>query len=579
MLKIFEKPPEALEPITYLFHFNTSEAKAEAQAVKDLLSRILADLRANDPSIPKPASTVGTPAPAQNGQSNSGVGVASSMAMASAVNHSAKWFDDTQLRNDIELQQSLMKKDASLHRTYMDAISTKPDSISGAAFNSQFWSTRLNLLRAHAIDMNQKKGAYNALAVIKPLTVDGEVKLNMSVEQVQMVLTQHPLVKRLYNENVPKVDEATFWSRFFLSRLSKKLKGERVTESDSADMMFDLHDISENTISFQSRAMAQHVPHIIDLEGNEENTGGVKSGNEQAWAEMRPKARMAIVKTLNDMSEKMMLHVAPSDAVDDGYTYSQVALRDLKGPEKEHRIMLNVKAQSQFFSHRDTTTPSTNALTFSQQNPASVLSCLQNDLATLPTDGAGGLDLHAGIGFNSDSDSDSDDKKAPHVGSRSSIRFAENEINKAIIAHRAQKHATTSETLGLTPALYKKASLTHATSLEFLHQFWTAFLSGDADRATELSYLSSALQNSLARISAVADDAERDREERIKAAKAEIREHWERTGKKIRWKADSVSGGRGAVECLMGGVREAVQRGLADYQRALAVEGLTASTE
>ena len=591
MLKIFEKPSDGGEPVTYLFHFNTPEAKAEAQAVKDLLSRILADLRSNDPNVPKPAP--GTPA-GVDGQVNGTAGGSgsASMAFASAVNSNpaVRWFDDNQLKNDIELQQSLMKKDKSLHRTYMEAMSTKPESISGAAFNSQFWSTRTNLLRAHAIEMNQKKGAYNVLATVKPRTVDGELKLNISVEQVQMIFAQHPLVKRIYNENVPKLSEANFWSRFFLSRLSKKLRGERVTDNDAPDALFDKYDVGENTESFQSKIMAQSVPHIIDLEANEENQGGVKSGNAKD-VEMRPRANIPIVKTLNSLSEKIMANVAPSDTItDDGGndTYNQLALRDLKGDAKEHRIMLNVKEQSKFFSKRDAA-PSANARVFAKQKPEDVIFDIQGDLDTFEGDGAGGIDLHAGIGFNEDSDSDEDDedaggqaKKRAHVGSRSVLRAADKEIMDGIRQQRSQKygHASDATTpMGLSQHLADKCALTHATTIEFLHQFWSAFLSGDPDRAAELQYLADSLTNSATRIAVVADEAAKDRDETIRRRKQEIREHYERTGKKIRWKADMVGGGKDAVIRLMQPTLDAIDKARADYTRALAAEGIKASTE
>ncbi|KAL6866322.1 RNA polymerase II transcription factor B subunit 1 [Amphichorda felina] len=591
MLKIFEKPPEGGEPVTYLFHFNTPEAKAEAQAVKDLLSRILADLRSNDPNVPKPGP--GTPAGA-NGQVNGNAGGSgsASMAFASAVNSSqtVRWFDDNQLRNDIELQQSLMKKDKSLHRTYMEAMRTKPESISGAAFNSQFWSTRTNLLRAHAIEMNQKKGAYNVLSTVKPRTVDGELKLNISVEQVQMIFAQHPLVKRIYNENVPKLSEAQFWSRFFLSRLSKKLRGERVTDNDAPDALFDKYDVGENTGGFQSKIMAQSVPHIIDLEANEENQGGVKSGNAKD-IEMRPRANIPIVRTLNSLSEKIMANVAPSDAITDDSgndTYNQLALRDLRGDAKEHRIMLNVKEQSKFFSKRDAA-PSANARIFAKQRPEDVLFDIQGDLETLQGDGAGGIDLHAGIGFNEESDSDEDDEdgrsqatKRAHVGSRSVLRAADREIMDGVRQQRSQKygHVTDATTpMGLPQNLADECALTHATTIEFLHQFWSAFLSGDPDRAAELQYLADSLAKSATRIASVADEAAKERDETIRRRKQEIREHYERTGKKIRWKADMVGGGRDAVTRLMQPTLDAIDKARVDYTRALAAEGIKASTE
>lgn len=587
MLKVFEKSASGGDPVTYLFHFNTSEAKAEAKTIKDLLSRLLADLRSNDASVPRP--TAGTPSgtEAQNGDAR-GSGSAS-MAFASAVNaqpSAARWFDDGQLKNDIELQQSLMKKDKSLHQTYMEAMSTKPDSISGAAFNSQFWSTRTNLLRAHAIDINQKKGAYNVLSTVKPRTVDGELKLNISVEQVQMIFAQHPLVKRIYNENVPKLSESQFWARFFLSRLSKKLRGERVSDSDTADALFDKYDISENTESFQSKIMAQSVPHMIDLEANEENQGGFRSGNAKD-VEMRPRANIPIVKTLNSLSGRIMANVAPSDVHDHGAngvddTYNELALRDLRGDAQEHRIMLNVKEQNKFFSNHDST-PSANASIFAKQNPADVLTKIRGRLGTLGgADAGGGIDLHAGIGFDEDSDSDEETPKKSHVGSRASIKAADKEIVDGLRQCRAQKygHATDATTpMGLPAQLAEKCALTHATTVEFLHQFWTAFLSGDPDRAAELQYLALSLERSATRVAAVADEAEVEREAIIRRRRQEIRDHFERTGKKIRWKSDMVGGGRDAVLKMMQPVLAALDKARADYARALAAEGIKASTE
>ena len=595
MLKIFEKAPNGGEATTFLFHFNTSEAKSEAKSVKDLLSRLLTDLRSNDAGVPKagsgtPAAASGTPAP--NGATG-GSGSAT-MAFASAVNSqpgSVRWFDDNHLKSDIELQQSLMKKDRSLHQTYMEAMSTKPDSISGAAFNTQFWSTRINLLRAHAIDTSQKKGAYNVLSTIKPRTVDGDLKLNVSVEQLQMIFAQHPLVKRIYNENVPKVPEEQFWSKFFLSKLSKKLRGERVTDTDKPEPLFDRYDPSENTEAIQSRIMAQSVPHIIDLEANEENQGGVRSGNAKD-VEMRPRANFAIVRTLNSLSEKIMANVAPSDAqLDDqagtgGYdTFNELALRDLRGDAKQQRIMLNVKEQNRFFSKKEEQRePSANEKVFAAQDPRGVLFETQADLDTLAEDGAGGIDLQAGIGFDEDSESDEEApaKKRSHVGSRFAISAAEKDVMRGVQQRRSQRYGTTTSSQTpstLSSTLSDRCALTHATTIEFLHQFWTAFLSGDPDRASELQYLAESLRRSGDRISAVAADAEKERDEVIARRKAEIRDHYEKTGRKIRWNSDKVGGGRKEVERLMGPVKEALERARGDYTRALAAEGIKLSTE
>lgn len=586
MLKIFEKPANGGEPVTYLFHFHTPHAKEEARAIKDVLSRLLADLRASDAGVPRPMAAAEPGATAPNPVAN-GAGPSASMAFANAVNAQpplARWFDDGQLKADIELQQSLMKTDPRLYRIYMEAMAAKPECISGAAFNTQFWSTRTNLLRAHAIEINQRKGAYNVLSTVKPRTVDGELKLNISVEQVQMIFAQHPLVKRIYNDNVPKLSEAEFWSRFFLSRLSKKLKGEHVTENDRPDALFDKYDVGENTEGFQSKIMAQRVPHIIDMQANEENQGGFKSGNARD-VEMRPRANIPIVKTLNRLSEKIMANVAPSDELlEDGpNVYKGLSLRDLTGDAEEHRIMLKVKEQNGFFSRQESA-PSANALLFAAQDPAAVLSTVRTTLRALGADGTagGGGGLHAAVAFDDESDSDDEERRRPHVGSRAAIKAAEKEVMDGVLQQRSQKYGHASDAtspMGLSPDMADKCALTHATTVEFMHQFWNAFLSGDADRAAELQYLAESLQRSAARIDAVASEAEAEREAVIRKRKQDIRDHFECTGKKIRWKPDMVGGGRDAVAKMMQPTLDALAKAQADYSKALAAEGIQISTE
>lgn len=584
MLKVLEKSPDGGDPVSYLFHFNTSEAKTEATAIKSLLSGLMSSLKSNDPSVPKP--TQGTPGgtPAPNGQADGGSGSATMAFTGAATSHpgAVRWFDDSQLKNDIELQQSLMKNDKSLHRTYVEAMETKPSTISSSAFNSQFWSTRTNLLRAHAIETNQKKGPYNVLSILRPRQGDeNSLKINISTEQIQMIFTQHPLVKRIYNENVPKLSESLFWSRFFLSRLCKQLRGERITDNDPPDALFDRFDPSENTQGFQSKIMAQSVPNFIDLEANEENQGGFKSGNKKD-VEMRARTTIPVVKTLNSLSEKIMANVAPSDMNLDQEAWNhQLALRDLQGPAKEHRIMLNVKEQNKFFSKRDAA-PSTNAKKFAKQKPEDVLFDINADLETLQDDGAGGIDLHASIGFNEDSDSDDDDDetaKKVHVGSRSVLQKSDKEIMHGIHQQRSQKYGHASDTttpMGLSQNLANQVAITHATTIEFLHQFWNAFLSGDSDRAGEIQYLAESLSKSIERVAAVAEDAEKEREEAIKRQKQEIRQHYERTKEKRKL---NVKGGRDAVNRLMQPTLDAIEKAKKDYARALAAEGIKVSTE
>ncbi|KAF3070880.1 putative RNA polymerase II transcription factor B subunit 1 [Daldinia childiae] len=472
MLKIFDKPSENAEPVAYLFHFNSpSDPRAEANVIRDLLSKILAETKNNDPSVPRAATT-----------STGGSGSASMTFANTAVSKSAAalLFDDDALKSDITLQQSLMKADRNLSQMYMEGRRMKPDSISDATFNTQFWTARINLLRSHAIENSQKKGPYNVLAQVRPTAQQStdpdkpsELKLKFSVEQMQMIFSQHPLVKRIYNENVPPLEQ-------------------------------------------DNKFLAQHVPHMIDIEGNEENQGGFRSGNRKD-VEMRPRGRkdVPIIQTLNSISEKLLSTVvsfendSTQQAELDDDSYRELALRDLRGDIEENRIILNIKEQSRFFSSNETATISETAAVYAKQNTSEVLKDIQGDVRSLNTYSAGGVDLHASLGINDDSDSEDEGGRIPHVGSRASRKSAQKQI----------------------------------------------------------------LEN------AVAAEAEAAREAQIKKRKDEIIRIYEQTKRKIKFNSKSVRGGKEAVLKLMEPTIQSLDKAIADYQRALAAEGIQVSTE
>ncbi|KAL2149511.1 hypothetical protein VTH82DRAFT_8162 [Thermothelomyces myriococcoides] len=613
ILKVVEKPKpgagEGAAPSQFLFHFTSpTDARAEANSIRDLLSQLLAAARENDPNVPKPVG-------AQNGANGADGGEASAaMSFASTVNAKQappKWYDDEALQADTELQQSLLKKNEALAQTYRDALALKPESISESAFNARFWSSRVGLLRAHAIELNQKKGAYNVLSTIKPRTEDGQFKLSITSEQISMILQQHPLVRRIYNENVPKLSETEFWSRFFLSKLSKKLRGERITDNDNSDAIFDRYLNADNSFGSASKiTAAAKVPHLIDLEANEENQGGFKSGNRKD-VEMRPRGNVPIIKTLNSLSEKIMANVAPSDLdpsapdglLDDTRAFEQLTLRDLRGDTEAARIILNVKEQNKFFSDQEA--QSEEAKVFEKQVPSEVLLEVHADLETLDDDGSGGIDLRRAIGVDDDVD-DSDDsepddaaggemmmkkkKKPTHVGSRAARKQAQDQILDGMRKKRAEMLGgggggggggvvgnnnnnnnnngdEDASPMGIPPEIAQRCVLTNATTTEFLRQFWGAFLSGDPARTRELAYYAESLRRSADRIDALAAEAEQVRQAVVERRKREIKEHYERTRKKLRWQPPK--GGKDSVLALFEATLTAINSALELYVSAL----------
>ncbi len=590
MLKIFAPPTEAAPPEVHTFTFTSpTAAKAEGEAIKQALSDAINKLKSGSAK----------PAPAG--------GASAAMAIASAISSAPTnaFFDDKQLKSDIRLQQSLLDANPSLQKTFMEADATKPESITKSQFAAQFWSTRLHLLRAHAIEKDQKKGAYNVLSTIKPKIVDSVPMVKLFPEQIRLIFSQHPLVKRVYDENVPRLPEGKFWQRFFQSRLFKKLKGEKILDADETDPILDQYLNMDEDADRAKRILGSHIPHIIDVEGNEQNHSQRK-GNQPDWT-MKPSSsdKVPIIRTLNTLSEKIMAQVAPNDVAPsapigmDEETFNQLALRDLQADTEENRIMLTIRDQKRFFSDdREDADISSDAKLYASQIPSEVLADLHMDLdpQLMDTDANGGLNLEKAIGVNDEEDSsdeENDPSHTPNVGSKKALSSATSQILTAISDRRSQtsdlslltststsnflstplqqSHSLT--TSGLSPQTFETLSLTHATTTEFLSQFWHTFLSGDATLALPLQSMFESLNRAMDRMKVVGDKAEDERGEKIKEQKAQVREYERKMGKRLRGGVEDIKGGRKEVEGMLGPTVRAVEMAVEAYRKAWREQG------
>lgn len=569
------------ETESYTFTFTSAAARDDQQAITGVLRKWIEASKARAASTP-----AATPAP-------DGGGVSAAMAIAQAITSAAKpaddAYDDAKLMTDIELQRSLLSSNPALRQRFDQALRDKPDSISITQLSNQFWGTRVHLLRSHAAERSQGAGTYNVLSVVKPRNEGGQFKLNMSKEQIQLIFTQHPLVKKVYNENVPPLSEQDFWSRFFHSRLVKKLRGEKITENDPLDPKFDKYLSLDDDADKARQLVVSSIPHFLDVEGNEQNHSQ-RLGNRPDMT-MRPNAheKVPILGVLNRMSEKMMADVPPSD-VDphapaglDEETYKELQLRDLQRAADDNRVVLKVQDQSQFFSAGQGVHNSSSAATYSQRTPTEVLAAMQQELRNVSwgKGQSGGIDLQSAIGVEDESSSDEEStiKKKSRVGSRPSRTAATSQIIEAIRKrHQRSDDYVSSEAtpsrdvalkLGLSEQVFDNLAMTHNTTVEFLHYFWAVYYSGDADRANEAAKLIETLDKSLDRVKAVAHAAESERSRKIEELKKQIEIHFQRTGKKKRFDPNNIPGGAKVVNGLVEPLVRAINKAREQYQTAL----------
>lgn len=498
------------------------------------------------------------------------------------------WLQDSRLKADVELQRSLLNSNPRLRKIFEQALLEKPESISNSQFSGQFWSTRLHMLRSFAVEKIQTPGAYNVLAEVKPKNIDGTTRLNLSKEQIQLIFDQHPLVKRVYNENVPKLTEMEFWARFFVSRLFKKLKGEKVTEVDSTDPVLDKYLNHNNEPDRLKYDQELYIPNFIDLEGNEQNHSQ-KQGNVPDLT-MRPNSyeKVPILKVLNSMSEKMISHVNPIDnhthapvGVDEE-TFNQVRLRDLQTEKTDNRVRLNIRHHNVFYLGETLKEDQGEIRLRSRKSSESALESHQMEFGSEVI--VNGLDLKAVGEVSEDSDSDEEDGGAAlFVGSKASLRAATTEMINAIKDNRkitdeswTNNFASQTFAMGIPQPISDSLSITHSTTVEFLHYFWAVFLSADAERAGELAKLVETLDKSLDRINAVASEAENEKKKQLVKMKRQWEEYQQRTRKRKPFDSSGMKGGADVVNQLMAPIIRAIGIATAAYKKAFEEQSLQA---
>jgi transcription initiation factor TFIIH subunit 1 len=572
-------PETAPQPGNYTLTFTSSAARDDQQTITGLLRKWIEASKAQ-----------AVPAPAPAGSNTDGASAA--MAMAQTVTAAAKGkeesYDDPKLLADLDLQMSLLNTNPALRQRFDRALAEKPDSVSLGQFSNQFWSTRVHMLRSHATERSQATGTYNVLSVIKSKTVNGALTLSLTKEQIELLFRQHPIVQKAYNENVPQLSEMDFWERFFHSRLMKKLKGERIREQDVLDPKLDKYLQYDEAVE-SSQQLMDSIPLFINIEGNEQNHSQ-KQGNRPDFT-MNPAnyEKAPILRVLNRMSEKMLKDVPNSDADRhapvglDEETYKELQLRDLQRADEDNRVVLQVQDQSRFFSAGQSVQSSTSAATYTKRTPAQALSIFRKDFEAISASQskAVGVDLQTTLGIDDDSSSDEEKatSKKRRVGSKSSRTAATSQIITAIKQrhlhdddYSSSKSVPISEQakkLAVSESVLDNLTMTHNTTVEFLHYFWAVFHSGDPDRANEVAKLIETLDKSLDRIKAVADAAEAERVTQVERYRREVDSYNQRSGKKKKFDPDNIKGGAKAVSQVVEPLLRAINAARSQYQKAL----------
>ncbi|CAK9684830.1 BSD domain family protein [Candida parapsilosis] len=230
---------EGQEPIKMKLHFNN---RPTMNNIKDALQTIVARsrTRVEGSSTPTPqADASGSPVSSAgtSGANESATPTPSAGSfISSAFNLSQDQLTDSSLLKNFDLQQKLLLEDKNLRNTFTKSVMQFKLS------PTMFWSSRINQLRTFALTISQHRGPYNVLSTIKPVaTSDNQVNVNVTRSTINEIFDIYPIIKKAFSDLVPqKLSEGEFWSRFFNSKLFRRLRGDKIgLYSGRGDVILD----------------------------------------------------------------------------------------------------------------------------------------------------------------------------------------------------------------------------------------------------------------------------------------------------------------------------------------------------
>ena len=354
--------------------------------IKDSLQTIVARQKTviKDSPTPMPSSSApSTPVPLSSANS---AGSTSTSNMLSFTDPQS--LSDLSLLKNHQLQQKLLLEDKNLRNTFTQSV------INFKLSPNVFWLTRLNQLRTYALTISQQKGPYNVLSTIKPVaSSDNQVNVNVTRDTINEIFGTYPIIRKAFDDLVPsKFPEGEFWSRFFNSKLFRRLRGDKInTSNERGDFVLDKYlyidlDFVEKEDADESNKRAKlpdksevQVNKFLDLLGNEEDNSQ-KLGNmpditmrysddvNKQNALLNPTVRgktpqkgqenemIILMKNMNKLSSKMVHMSAESEShktQDDDLSAAEVNeyeqelnLHDLNEIEDLKYVELNINTKS-----------------------------------------------------------------------------------------------------------------------------------------------------------------------------------------------------------------------------------------
>lgn len=454
----------------------------------------------------------------------------------------ADLLNSKKLMKNLALQQRLLRDNVKLMRTFTEAV------IKEGMEAEEFWKSRVHLLRSFAIQNNQKKGPYNVLSTIKPVaSSDNEVNVNVTRDKIKEIFKQYPIVRKAYDDTVPRMSEGEFWSRFFSSKLFRKLRGEKVNLYDRGDVTLDKYlyfdpdydgeeDVNEEEVgdhllheekaqelpshaSSSSRAQKKKrkagaseqmvkkkkvklfnevdsaVSKCLDLEGNKEDDPELRGNRPDiTMKDDQDPELVGILRTMNRLSRRLMSDIteeAPVEDLDLEFE-KELELNDLDETDEVEYNELKYTQTSNISSNIVPSELLTKVMNQSNLNPESceyddIIKKLKDEFTVefdltcvyrnMKQDGKKQSEAYRDINNIVKQNS-----KQSQQSWNSNLKELLGLPSSAATTSAANNSLTKENTdydigikINLDSGKIESVKLTHATSIEFLRQFWTQF--------------------------------------------------------------------------------------------------------
>ncbi|KAF7321699.1 hypothetical protein MKEN_00691300 [Mycena kentingensis (nom. inval.)] len=448
------------------FAFSSPKAQHERENFKTELTiivgrnRATAEAAARAPVVPKPSLVPPPISPAAvTPQRPTALSQAPSRAVSvssSSDPRSLIIIPGNDYATDVRLRKEILRSSPELGALHRELV-----AMTGQLSEAEFWEGREHLLLSMAASENQSKGKPGQIVDPRPETVDGETKIVMTLQMIQEIFEEYPVIAKAHRENVPgKLTEAEFWTRYFKSKLyhahRASIRSTAVQHVVQDDPILDkyLEKIDDGA------QRSDKVELFVDLAATSEDHEETGNEKDVTMIAGRQRGALPLIRKFNEHSERLLnsalgeISAAKRQKLNSDGDYGQIDLDDLHDAESSAGIMLEMQDRQRYFEGGISNGSASEA-----DKPLDVRSLIRD-----AKDNMNSWELNL-----------SQLKIERVAGDKALISMTQNLVTKLTFSSG-----------DIPDALFRQMTICQAAANEFLRQFWTAMypLSAEAQVAT-----------------------------------------------------------------------------------------------